>query len=50
MTAIQIFEIASKNLLFVSPALLVFTSLIFADSIANGLVKLVKRAAKEFKI
>lgn len=46
----QIFDIASKNLLLAAPALLVFTALVFADSIADVLVRIVKRAAKEFKI
>lgn len=50
MVVSQIFELATNNLMFVAPALLAFTALVFADSLAGGLVWIVKRAAKEFKL
>ncbi|MMZ53863.1 hypothetical protein D1872_156690 [compost metagenome] len=50
MVVTQIFELATENLAFVAPALLAFTALAFTDSLSKGLVRIVKRAAKEFRI
>lgn len=50
MVVTEIFDLATKNLMFIAPALLVFTALAFSDALAGGLVRLIKRAAKEFKI
>lgn len=50
MDATEIFKLAFYNLDYIAPALLVFSGLIFADQIAEQLIRLVKRAAREFKL
>lgn len=50
MVVTQIFELAMQNLMFTAPALLAFTALAFADAMSGSLVRILKRAAKEFRL
>lgn len=50
MTVGDIFQFAGAQLAYLSPALLVFVSLAFADRIAAGLIRIIKFSSKRFKI
>lgn len=50
LTVKNMFELATENLIFIAPALLVISSLAFMDSFIDTLFRIVKAARREYKI
>lgn len=50
MSAADIIQAAGSQMLFLAPALLVFAGLAFADSITSSLIRVVKTAARQYRL
>lgn len=50
MEAMDILNFAMKNLLFISPALLLICSLLFAESMTDTVIQIVKKMRRTYRI